>query len=258
MIAKEWRDARWKFLIALVLVVLWLFLLTPYDEFVAETMKYAPNEDPGKDALYDIGELYYVGGFFVLLPLAAFLGVASVSAEVNNGTILLLLSRPVSRTRLLLSKYAVGAATLLIAAVSGKLLLIAAAAVRGYPVGQLGIMEAMLSVVVLWLGVLFVLGTALLISTIFRSIIASILACALTLFLIFALPTIGAEFYPWGYPYELSLRLTLLTYWMPTYYYYPNDFYGIGGFALTNFLVCLIVAALPLLASLCLFNRKAY
>jgi len=258
MIAKEWRDARWKSLVALLLVVLWLFMLTPYEEFVADIMKHAPNEDPIKNALYDIGELYYLGGFFVLLPLAAILGVASMSAEVNNGTIFLLLSRPVSRTRSLLTKYAVSAVTLLVAAVLGKLLLIVAAAIRGYPVGQLGTTEAIVSVIVLWLGVLFVLGTALFVSTVFRSIVASIVACALTLFLVFSLPTIGAEFYPWGYPGVMSERLTLLTYWMPTHYYYSDDFYGVGGYAFSNFFVCLIAAAIPLLAALWLFNRKAY
>jgi hypothetical protein len=52
--------------------------------------------------------------------------------------------------------------------------------------------------------------------------------------------------------------LTLLTYWMPTRYYYFDPFHGSGGFAIINFVVCLIAAALPLLAALWLFNRKAY
>ncbi|MDQ4129066.1 MAG: hypothetical protein M3151_14155 [Actinomycetota bacterium] len=34
MIAKEWRDARWKFLIATVLVLLLSTYLTPYAEIV--------------------------------------------------------------------------------------------------------------------------------------------------------------------------------------------------------------------------------
>jgi hypothetical protein len=45
---------------------------------------------------------------------------------------------------------------------------------------------------------------------------------------------------------------------MPTYYYYGDYVYGIGGFARTNLLVCLISAAVPLLAALWLFDRKAY
>jgi ABC-2 type transport system permease protein len=260
MVAKEWHDARWKFLVAAVSVVLLVFLLSPYEVFLEEARRGFVKE-PVKDALRDLSELYYLGAIFVLLPLAALLGVASISGEVSNGTIFLLLSRPMSRTRLLLTKYAIGAGTLLVAVVLGKILLLIVAAARGYPLGQMHVLEAVLSVVVLWLGVLFVLGTAILVSIIFRSVVTSIVACALTLFFVFTLPPIIAEFYPWGDtydPYELSVRLWVLTYWMPTYYYSPNPSNGIGGFAFTSFLVCLIAAALPLLAALWIFRRKAY
>jgi ABC-type transport system involved in multi-copper enzyme maturation permease subunit len=157
-----------------------------------------------------------------------------------------------------LTKYAISTGVLLVAAVLGKVLLLTVAAVRDHPLGEIRVLEAVLSVLVLWLGVHFVLGTALLVSTIFRSITASILACALTLYFVFALPVIVAASYPMGYLWDLSLRLGLYTYWMPTYYYYSDYVYGIGGFALTNSLVCLISAAVPLLAALWLFNRKAY
>lgn len=257
MIAKEWRDARWRFLVAAAPVVLLVFLITPYED-VVRMVKGMPGEDPVTIALRDISDLYYFGGLFVLRPLAALLGVASISGEVSNGAIFLLLSRPVSRTRLLLSKYAIGAGVLLVAAVLGKVLLLAVAAARGYPLGQMRITETILSVLVLWVGVLFVLGTALLVSIIFRTITASIVACALTLFLVFALPVVVAAFYPMNYASELALRLELYTYWMPTYYYYSDNFYGVGGFALTNFVVCLIAAVLPLLIALWLFGRKAF
>jgi ABC-type transport system involved in multi-copper enzyme maturation permease subunit len=104
LIAKEWRDARWRFLVAAVPVVLLVFLIAPYED-VVRMVKGMPDEDPVTIALRDISDLYYFGGLFVLLPLAALLGVASISGEVSNGAIFLLLSRPVSRTRLLLSKW---------------------------------------------------------------------------------------------------------------------------------------------------------
>jgi ABC-type transport system involved in multi-copper enzyme maturation permease subunit len=100
MIAKEWHDARWKFLVAAVPVVLLVSLLPPYQELVAESTKYAPNANPARDTLRVLSDFYYLGGFLVLLPLAALLGVASISGEVSNGSIFLLLSRPISRTRL--------------------------------------------------------------------------------------------------------------------------------------------------------------
>ncbi len=227
MIAKEWRDARWRFLVAAVPVVLVVFfLVTPYED-VVRMVEGIPGEDPVDIALRDISDLYYFGGLFVLLPLAALLGVTSISGEVGNDAIFLLLSRPASRTRLLLTKYAISAGVLLVAAVLGKVLVLAVAAARGYPIGQMQSTEAVLSVLVLWLGVLFVLGTALLVSVLFRSITASIVACALTLFLVFALPVVVTAFYPAGYASELALRLELYTYWMPAYYYYPDDFYSI-------------------------------
>ncbi len=119
MIAKEWHDARWKVLVASVPVVLLVFLLSPYQEFVEEA-KRIPGGDPVENALRDLSDLYYLGGLVVLMPLAGFLGVASVSGEANNGTLLQLLSRPVSRTRLLLARYSVAAGTLLAVAVLGK------------------------------------------------------------------------------------------------------------------------------------------
>jgi hypothetical protein len=79
----------------------------------------------------------------------------------------------------------------------------------------------------------------------------------LTLFLVIALPYFLWELFPEGVPSDLSTQLTLLTYWIPANYNCVG-FHGIGGFALSNFLVCLIAAATPLLAALWLFNRKAY
>lgn len=260
--SKEWRDARWKLLVAAIRVMLLVFLISPYQEFV-EVARRIPGEDPVDNALRDLSDLYYLSGFVVLMPLADFLGVAAISGEVSNGTILQLLPRPLSRIRLLLVKYAVGAATLLVAAVLGKVLLTCAAAVRGYPLGQLRVLEAVFSVLVLWLGVLFVLGTAVLISVIFRGVLASIVACVLTLTLVFALPNIIFNLYlpSTGQLVDLSTRLTLLTYWMPANYYYggPRDAsIGLGGFTVANFLVCLISATLPLLAALWIFRRRSY
>lgn len=261
MIAKEWRDARWKFLVAAVPVVLLVFLLSPYEEFVREAMRY-DNENPVENALRDLSDLYYLGGFFVLMPLAALLGVASFSSEVSNGTILLVLSRSVSRIRVLLIKYAIGAITLLVAAVLGKMLLVAVAATRGYPVGQLRVLEAVLSVFVLWLGVLSVLGIAVLTSLIFRSVTASVLACTVALFSVFGLPWFVAELFLVAVAYDMSTQVALLTYWMPTYYYgdirIGDASIGLEGFTATNFVVCSIAAVIPLLAALWLFNRKAY
>ena len=104
----------------------------------------------------------------------------------------------------------------------------------------------------------------MLVSIIFRSVVTSVVACVSSLLLVFALPwyivdlAISHHYYPSSFSYAWSERVALLTYWMPANYYYRDYVYGIGGFALTNFLVCLISAAVPLLAALWLFNRRAY
>ncbi len=121
----------------------------------------------------------------------------------------------------------------------------------------------MLSVFVLWLGMLFVLGTALLVSVIFRSVLASVVAFALTLTLVFALPISILNLYlsSTGELSVLATRLTLFSYWMPAHYYYGDlrdTGMGLGGFTAAKFLVCLTSAALPLLAAVWIFRRRSY
>lgn len=226
MIAKEWRDARWKFAVAAVVVVLVASLapiLTPYQEIVrlAKHSSYSINEisigenasanrsgdartqkvpkppdnvqqapkDPVEMAAQEMWALYGVGGSVVLLPLAVLLGAPLVSGEVSGGTISMLLSRPISRTRLLMSKYVVGAAGLFVSAVLGGALVVALAAARGYPLGEIGFVGIALSAVLIWLGSLFVLGVALLASVLVRGVIGSVMASVVALLLVFILPS---------------------------------------------------------------------
>jgi ABC-type transport system involved in multi-copper enzyme maturation permease subunit len=268
MIAKEWRDARWKFFIAAFVVALLVPLLPPYEDFVEGLgdipAKHLPGGTPQEYVMQEIMVFYMGGGFAILLPLAALLGAGLISGEVSNGTIWLLLSKPVSRIRLLLTKYAVSAGILLVAAILGNVLLIIAGAVRGYPLGQLSLPGMALSSLLLWLGMLFVLGIALLVSVIFRSAISSIIATALALYLILvALPAYSLELY-----YLLSggpslnqgssvAERLIQGIGIAQYWFTENMFVG-DSFAAVNFLVCMIAAAIPLLAALLLFNRKAY
>lgn len=260
MIAKELRDVWWKFLVASVPVLALAFVLpNPYAESV-EIVRHVPKENAVDIALRDVSDLYVIGGLFILLPLAALLGVALISGETDKGTISMLLSRPVSRARILLSKYAVGAGTLLLAAVLGKALLLGLAAWRGNPVGQITVADTVLSTLLMWLGVLSILGISLLVSVVLRSVLASIVVCASVLFLILWLPSLIASQLSPIPGYYLSLRLTLYHYWMSAdYFFNPGaDVANGGGFTVTNFLVCLIAAVVPLLAALWLFDRKEY
>lgn len=275
MIVKEWRDARWG-LLSLMIILLLALNLTPYETTVkmAEIAKDEPTEypdgtripeeerfptNPVEIAIEEMWELgYYASGIVAFVPLAAILGAVSISGEVGRSTILLLLSRPIGRSRLLLTKYAVYAEVLLATVLLSSVLLVLVAATLGYPLGQLSIVGVVLSAVLLWLGSLSVMGVALLMSVVFRSVIGSILATTLAVYLMFVLPGpfidrfLWSEYHTFGISEELVWRLTLPYYWT------DEDLYMGGSYAATNFLVCLIAAAVPILAALWLFNRKAY
>ena len=272
MIAKEWRDARWKFFIAAFVVALLVPLLTPYED-VVEGVDDVPARhlpvgvgNPEEYAMQEFTGFYTVGGIAILLPLAGSLGVGLISGEVGNGTIFLFLSKPVSRLRLLLTKYSVCASILVAAAILGNVLLVVAGVVRGYPLGQLSPLGMTLSPLLLWLGTLFGLGTALLVSVIFRSVISSAVVTALVLYLVLvALPAYSLEhYYLWteGPPNGVYQRPSMVENLIQgvglARYWTSEGLYMGESFPAVNFLVCLIGAALPLFAALWLFRLRAY
>lgn len=58
MVAKEWRDARWKLLVATVPVALLAFsVVTPHEDIV-RMVQGIPGEDPASNALRDLSDLY--------------------------------------------------------------------------------------------------------------------------------------------------------------------------------------------------------
>ena len=272
MIVKEWRDARWKFAVATALVLL-AVLVSPIPTPYGELSSYAPFGRVHEFAAAEMWGTFGVGGLLVLAVLAAFLGVALVSGEVGGGSVFLLLSKPVSRTRLVLEKYAVCAGVLLAAAVCGAVLVVLVAFARGYPVGRLvSVPGVALSVLLVWLGALSVLGVALLASVLFRSVISSVVAVVVALFVIAVFPealnalvsgvqwTMGVAncgdygnlYMPCGIPYELLDDLRLYAYWS------SEGLYTGKSLAPVNFLVSALSAALPLAGSLWLFDRKVY
>jgi ABC-type transport system involved in multi-copper enzyme maturation permease subunit len=279
MVAKELRDARWKVLAALAVVLTALTVSgypTPYPLLVEMTEvppptalpdgtlapeEYLEPSDPEEYAMQEMAGVYNVGGFVILLPLAGVLGVALIAGETGSGTIFTLLSKPVSRTRVLLTKYVVCAVALLACAVFGGVLLVIAAAVRGYPLENLNVAGAALSSVLIWLGSLFVLGVALLASVVFRNVLASAIATALAMYLVFALPSFALsiyfvfaapEFETPAIAAEVMRISNLGSYWV------VEGLYVDGSVPLMNFLFSFAAAAIMLLVSLWLFRRKGF
>jgi ABC-2 type transport system permease protein len=222
MVAKEWRDARWKLALG-VLAFLILVVIAPrsYDRVltsvqteirsmereVQEPVRLDPTagprdtenferqmredlermQEPGypvTSAGWELQEVQRVGNYAILVPLAGLLGVTLVSAEVGQGSIYLLLSMPLGRRRMLLVKYATCVACLLVVALVGAVGLIVSALVHGYPSEAVPVTQIFASAAVIWLGSLFVLGVSLLASVIFRGVLPTILAAVATVYLV--------------------------------------------------------------------------
>lgn len=174
----------------------------------------------------------------LLMLCAAILGGLQVANEVNKGTISFLLSKPVSRTRILLSKYAVCAVALLVIALCGSLAL----EISGLVVGYLqNVWNLLVATLLLWLGSLFVLGLALALSVLSSNVIWPILgACVLTLLLC------------------VPMTMPNMQAWSLIHYWSNRSAYLNGSFPLKEYVVCLILATLPVLAALALFRRRVF
>ena len=266
MVNKELRGAWWK--LGLGLVLLFGLLLsfpvpTPYGD-ILETVRTWPVDDPAfpkpepvELALEELSVIYGIAGGLLLIPLALLLGVGSISNEVNSGSIFLLLSKPISRTRVLLTKYALGSGVLLISAVLGCVILIVSAAAKGYPLGSMSIVGVLLSVVLLWLGSLLVLGVATLVSVLLKDAIKGFVLSGVIVFLMLSPDNwmnyfFRNEYHALGLSEGFPRDVTLFYYWFSERSYLGE------GLSPADFVVCLLAAAVPLLAALWLFNRKAY
>jgi ABC-2 type transport system permease protein len=289
VVTKECRSAWWKFALVALLVVATLIganLPTPYEEIVkiaranamtgtvtivpnvdlesgeaapveprAETVDLPTNSD--EMALTELWAIYGSGGGTAMVLLAALLGVGLISGEVSRNTIFLLLSKPVSRTRLLLTKYAVCAGVLLLAAGLRAIVLMVAAAFKDYPLAQVSYLGVALSVVLLWLGSLSVLGVALLASVLFGDVIKSVAVTIVALYLMLA-PASWINYFLWDEYHALGLS-DEFPYKATLFFYWSSEALFLGeAFETTNFLVCLVAAVAVLVAALWLFRRKAY
>ena len=271
MIAKEWRDSRWMFLVATLVFLAGAALVpTPYEEILEvqegtvltyEDSSPIPGAEqfptPAEFAGQEVAGIQMLGGALTLVPLAALLGVALISRETSRNTIFLLLSRPIGRDRVLLTKYFVAAGGLLAVALIGWGGLVVSSYAHGFPPISFNVVGVLLSMLLLWLGSLFILGMALLMSVVFGGVIKSTVAAGLVLYLILAFESwmnysFSVQYHKIGISEETLRDLRLYSYWFD-----EGLFLG-ESFASTNFLVCLVTASIPLLATLWLFHRKSY
>lgn len=250
MVVKELIEARWKAitcgLLALVLVeasaatydLLKPVLSNTSSLQMPQFLQQQVQQLTSSYSLYVWGNWFAKNGAEVLAVLAAVLGAGLIAGEVSKGTIFLLLGKPISRERVLLTKYVVSALILFAVTVLSSVALIITAAIAGYP-QQLG--GIIISTVLLWLGVLFVLGLALLFSVLFKDVLRPLL-CTLVITILAIIP----GFFPdWG-------AWSLLGYWSSQAAYLGQSF------PTKELIICLVAAALPLFLALILFRRQAY
>ena len=256
MVMKEFIEARWKAIIGSVVAVLGAAALAgTYDlvkkllvgrltgsasQQIPSQLQGAIQQLTGSYDGYLWSQWFSKSGPEILALLAAVLGASLVASEVNKGTIFFLLSKPVSRDRVLLTKYAVSALILLGVIVLSSIAVLVASAVVGHP-QQVG--GVLISTILLWLGMLFVLGLALLFSVLFHDVLRPLIF-SLVLTLLLSIPGLIPD--------------TTLNAWNLTLYW--SDFAAYQGtvFPLKALLICLVAALVPIILALFLFRKQAY
>ncbi len=254
MIAKELIDARWKAIIGAALSTVTILL----GAFTFELVRSALNSSQINSASSILGSDFlarlsnygaYVwsqtyspsgnSGLFLMI-VAALIGASFIAGEVSKGTIFLLLSRPMSRDRILLTKYLVGAVVLLAMNVIAGIVLLLGSAISGH-LQNVNVSGVTLSALLFWLGTLFVLGVSTLFSVIFNDVLRP-LALTVVVVLLLSLP----GFFPHGSDWVL-----------PSYWSNLPAFLG-QEFPTKALVVSLIAAAIPVLASVPLFRKQNY
>lgn len=252
MIVKECIEACWKAIIGGVVAVLAAVALSSTynliknmltDQLASGKGKQIPPQllqlTGGYDS-YVWSQWFSKSGPEILAVLAAVLGAGLIAGEVHKGTIFFLLSKPVSRDRVLLTKYLVSAFVLFGMLLLSSVAILIAAAVMGHPQNVGGML---ISTLLLWLGMLFVLGLALLFSVLFHDVLRPLIF-SLLLPLLLSIPGL--------------IPSTTFNAWNLTFYW--SDFAAYQGtmFPMKALLVCLIAAIVPLALVIPLFRRQAY
>lgn len=256
MIVKEMIDARWKVLTGLIVALLTAAGSTYAYNLIQDLLQspaaqralaatggsQAGMAAVGNFDIYVWDNWYAKNGGLILGGLAAFLGAALIAGEVSKGSIFFLLSKPMSRDRILLTKYTVNAGLLLGVGLLIALALWITAALMGQVLPVRGLL---ISTLLLWLGTLSILGVALLCSVVLPD---SLRAAGLAVVVagLLGIPGVVGAFAP-GWT-EWSL---------------PNYWVSLPAFQDTALPVkelgiCLVAAALPLAVAVPLFRRWAY
>ncbi len=250
MAIKELIEARWKAIICgLIALVLVEVSTATYDLFKStlntSSMQQLPQfiqqqmqQMTSSYGLYVWGNWFSKNGPEIMIIMAIVLGSGLIAGEVNKGTIFFLLGKPISRERVLLIKYAISALILLAISIITGIALFVTAAIVGHPQDIGGVV---ISTFLLWLGVLFGLGLALMFSVLFKDALWPLI-CALVITLLTVIPSFIPDWGAWN----------LTSYW-------SNQTIYLGqGFPFKEYVICLVAAVIPLILALMLFRKRAF
>jgi ABC-type transport system involved in multi-copper enzyme maturation permease subunit len=180
----------------------------------------------------------------------AIFGAGLIASETSSGSIFVLLSRPFSRTRIFLTKYGVAAVLSLLLCVLFGAVSFGVGAWQGVAAPPLG--GWMLSVILLWLGMLFVVGLAMLYSVLVPSALAAGVLAFFTAYILDIAPAFHSgtqshiQYFLGGPPWQLD------TYWSSL-----GIYAGVDSPA-KSLLIAGIAALIPVALALALFVRKAF
>jgi len=188
---KELRENRWKYVVGaavLIAVALAVALLFDFVREMLENLLGGPGTGVLPPALDRIIQAQFSNYFIyawinwygknlyqVLAILAIVLGMGLVAAESTNKTLSFLLTRPVSRRRVLVVKLGVGAAALAVIIAVSSLTVVLASQLTGHqvPVGRF-----MLGTLGAWAGATLIFTVAALMSVLFSDQVKAGLAAA--------------------------------------------------------------------------------
>ncbi|HEX6477563.1 MAG TPA: ABC transporter permease [Ktedonobacteraceae bacterium] len=252
MVVKEFLEARWKTIIGSAVAVIAAAALAGTYNLIKNLLagnatRQVPSQLQGQIQQflgsyesYVWSQWFSKNGPEILAILAAVLGASLIASEVNKGTIFFLLSKPVSRDRVLLTKYLVSALILLEVMLLSGVAILVAAAIVGHPQNVGGVL---ISTVLLWLGMLFVLGLALLFSVLFHDVLRPLIF-SLLLTLLLSVPGL--------------IPNTMLNDWNLTFYWSNFAAYQGTVFPLKALIICLVAAIVPVVLAIPLFRKQAY
>jgi ABC-type transport system involved in multi-copper enzyme maturation permease subunit len=258
MLVKELRAARWAVLAALLIVASRVLDVATTNLRAQTVRTLTQNIDadfaPVSTGHVSAGTAYVWASFFTDVNLyllvglgGAIFGAALIASEVSSGSIFILLSRPLSRQRILLTKYGVAAGLLLLlCGLCGGLALL----LGRWQGVELSVGGVLLSILLLWLAVLFVLSLTLLYSVLVPSALAAGFLGFFTTYLLVIVPLFHdarTHQYALGGP-DWSIG----SYWGTL-----GIYAGVESPA-KSLVVALVAALIPLLVAVFLFMRKAF